>query len=87
MNLVLPLEWVRAARYCELAGEPLDTVYERINDGVWAAGKHYKRTGKRTLWINLPAVTEWINHQPHVESAPFPRASKSGQESAANASA
>lgn len=39
MNLVLPLEWVRAARYCELAGEPLDTVYERINDGVWAAVK------------------------------------------------
>lgn len=87
MNHVLPLEWVRAARYCELTGEPMDTVYERITDGVWAAGKHYKRTGKRTLWINLHAVTEWINNQPNVEAVAFPRASKSGRASEATASA
>lgn len=84
MNENLLIEWVRASRYCELTGEPLDTIYERITDGVWAAGLHYKRTGKRTLWINIPAVTAWINQQPHVESVPFPRGAKSSQESPAD---
>lgn len=74
---VLPLEWVRATRFCELTGESMDALYERINDGLWAAGKHYKRTGKRTLWINLPAFNTWVNNHPHVEAAPFPKASKS----------
>ena len=72
----LPIEWIRASRYSDLTGEPMDAIYERITDGLWAAGKHYKRTGKRTLWINLPAVTEWINSQPHVEAVAFPHGAK-----------
>lgn len=75
----LPLEWVRAARYCEITGESMDTVYDRIAGGTWAAGQHYKRTGPRTLWINLPAINQWIRNQPHVEALGFPRASKSKQ--------
>lgn len=64
----LPLGWIRAEFYCQVTGEPMESVYGRIRDFSWAAGKHYKRTGKRTLWVNYPEAQEWIKAQPHVES-------------------
>jgi hypothetical protein len=64
----LPLVWQRAETYCLNSGDPSDTVKERIRTGLWAAGIHYKRTGPRTLWINLPEVTKWISQQPHIEA-------------------
>lgn len=70
--------WVRVERYCELSGEPLNTVHDRIRSGQWAACKHYKRTGPRTLWVNLEGVNEWVTQQPHVEAA-CPPTSKSAQ--------
>lgn len=79
---ILPVEWIRAEQYCNVTGETMHTVQSRIRDGIWAAGKHYKRTGPRTLWINLPSVNEWVKNQPHVEAAAFPKASKSEKESA-----
>lgn len=60
--------WVRAEKYCEDSGEPMSAILDRIRNGEWAAGKHYKRTGPRTLWINRQGVEEWINLKPHVES-------------------
>jgi hypothetical protein len=66
--LALPVKWVRAEIYCRSTGEPMDTVLTRIRDGIWAAGKHYKRTGPRTLWINLIEATKWVDQQPHVET-------------------
>lgn len=86
MNLVV-LSWVRAEKYCEESGDPINTVMERIRNGEWAAGKHYKRTGPRTLWINRQAVEEWINQQPHVEAALCPPGLKSAREKRASASA
>ena len=78
MNVIV-LSWVRAEKYSEESGDPINTVMERIWGGEWAAGKHYKRTGPRTLWINRQEVDKWISQQPHVESAAFPRASKSAK--------
>ncbi|RKQ61196.1 hypothetical protein C8E02_0963 [Vogesella indigofera] len=75
--VTLPVKWVRADAYCRLTGEPMEAVLKRAQDGIWAAGKHYKRTGPRTLWINLIEATKWVDQQPHVESS-FPRGSKSG---------
>ena len=68
MNIVI-LSWVRVEKYCEMSGEPLDAVHTRIRSGEWAAGKHYKRTSQRVLWINCTAVEQWIDQQPHVEAA------------------
>ncbi|WP_168226896.1 hypothetical protein [Chromobacterium violaceum] len=78
---VLPVRWVRAEFYCRSTGEPMDTVLVRIREGIWAAGKHYKRTGPRTLWINLIEANKWVDHQPHVEAS-CPKESKSGRGSA-----
>lgn len=80
MNTVSVLSWVRVEKYCDETGEPLNTVLDRIRDGVWAAKKHYKRTGPRTLWINRQEAEQWIINQPHVEAAQFRRVSKSAQE-------
>lgn len=62
------LSWVRAERYCEMSGEPLSAVNDRIHNGIWASGKHYKRTGQRTLWVNISEAQEWVRKQPHVET-------------------
>ena len=85
--IIFPTEWVRAHRYCEVTGEPMDTVELRIREGVWAAGKHYKRTGPRTLWVNMVEANKWVSNQQHVESMRFPKASKSDKARPARASA
>lgn len=77
MSAMLPILWIRAEKYSELSGEPMDTIQTRIRDGSWAEGLQYKRTGPRTLWINLEAVTKWIQNHPHVEAAAPPKALKS----------
>lgn len=82
---ILPIDWIRAEQYCKATGDPMYVVQERIRDGVWASGKHYKRTGARTLWINLAAVGKWIEQQPDVETTVFPKASKYERESEARA--
>lgn len=81
------LSWVRVEKYCDETGEPINTVLDRIRDGEWAANKHYKRTGPRTLWINRQEVEEWISNQPHVEAAQFQMVSRSVKESVVTASA
>lgn len=72
MNIIV-LNWVRVEKYCESTGEPHNTVLDRIRSGQWAAGKHYKRTGPRTLWINAIEADKWISQQPHVEAALQPQ--------------
>jgi len=64
----LPIQWIRAERYCFFTGETTEAIYGHIRNGDWAAGKHYKRTGQRTLWINIIEAQEWIRKQPHVET-------------------
>ena len=65
---LLPIEWVRAERYSQITGETIEAIYSHIRDGDWAAGKHYKRTGQRTLWVNIKEAQEWVAKQPHVET-------------------
>lgn len=72
-HAALSINWIRAEKYCALTGDPIHSVHERIRAGVWAAGKHYKRTGPRTLWINIRSTEQWIEQQPDAETAQFPR--------------
>lgn len=86
----LPIEWIRAERYCDATGDTLDAIYSRIRDGEWAAGKHYKRTGQRTLWVNIQEAQQWVENQPHVETVVkinSRKESKSGKEPGALACA
>lgn len=67
-QVILPIDWVRAELYCQITGESIESIYAHIRNSDWAAGKHYKRTGQRTLWINIKEAQEWIKKQPHVET-------------------
>lgn len=67
-SFLLPIEWIRAEKYTQITGESMEAIYSHIRDGDWAAGKHYKRTGQRTLWINIREAQEWVREQPHVET-------------------
>lgn len=67
-RILFPIQWVRAEKYCQLTGESIESIYTHIRNSDWAAGKHYKRTGQRTLWINIKEAQEWIERQPHIET-------------------
>lgn len=82
--VTLPVKWVRLDAYCRLTGEPSEAVAKRIQDGAWAAGKHYKRTSQRILWVNLIEAGKWVEQQPHVEAS-FRKGSKSEKVGAAAA--
>ena len=88
-QVILPIEFIRAELYCQITGESMEAIYGHIRDGEWAAGKHYKRTGQRTLWINIKEAQEWIRKQPHVETVvkASRKALKSEKESADRACA
>ena len=69
LNGTLPLAWVRAERYCELSGEPMNTVRGRVSSGIWLQDLHFKRLSERTLVLNLNAITDWFNQQPHFTTS------------------
>lgn len=54
-----PLTWVKLDRYVELSGDTMDSVQARRRLGKWIEGVQCKIVDGR-LWINLPAVEEWI---------------------------
>jgi hypothetical protein len=54
-----PLTWVKLDRYVELSGDSVDAVQSRRQAGKWIDGVQCKIVDAR-LWINLPAVEEWI---------------------------
>lgn len=82
MEIDIGIEWIRAAKWCEVTGTSMESVEGYIRNHDWAAEKEYKRTGPRTLWINARAANKWIANQKHVETVPFPKASKFAQASA-----
>lgn len=86
MNIFI-LSWVRVDKYCYNTGDTKDAVMGRIYSGAWAANKHYKRTGPRTLWINQQEVDKWISLQPHVEAAACPPGLSQGRVKTGNGSA
>jgi len=62
MNLVMPINWVRLAKYCELTGELKGTVINRMKTGGWAKGIHYTIGPDRRRWVNLEKAQEWVEH-------------------------
>jgi hypothetical protein len=54
-----PMTWVKLDRYVELSGDSVDSVQSRRKAGKWLDGNQCKIVDGR-LWINLPAVDEWI---------------------------
>ncbi len=61
------LPWVKLDKYVESTGDTADSVMARRKIGKWLDGKQCKMVDGR-LWINLPAVNEWIEKwEPHSQ--------------------
>lgn len=54
-----PVKWVKLERYVEISGDSVDSVQARRKAGKWLNGNQCKIVDGR-LWINLPAVEQWI---------------------------
>ncbi|MEG2031092.1 MAG: hypothetical protein RR376_10635 [Janthinobacterium sp.] len=76
-----PLAWVKLERYVEISGDSVDSVQARRKAGKWLDGNQCKIVDGR-LWINLPAVEEWVAKW--EQTSPARQASNSGPASKAN---
>lgn len=56
------LKWVRLDRYCELTGEPVKSVINRITSGRWLKDIHWKVVERRR-WINIIEAQDWVENE------------------------
>lgn len=54
--------WVRAEKYFELTGTPVETVRHYRKKGWWLAGKHIATVANR-LHVNIKEADAWIARQ------------------------
>lgn len=78
-----PMTWVKLDRYIEMSGDTVDSVQSRRKAGKWLDGDQCKIVDGR-LWINLPAVEEWI--EKWEQTSPLGAALNSGRARKANRS-
>lgn len=63
INVTTSLRTVPLTKYCELSGEDIDSVRQRLKRGTWVKGIHaFKAEGVRELWIDLEAVEQWVRN-------------------------
>lgn len=52
-------------RYCQITGESVNSIHQRIHKGTWKAGVHVvKPEGSDHWWVILTAVREWVQVPP-----------------------
>ena len=54
------LEWVKLRRYCAASGETPASVHNKRRKGQWIDGVHCRTAPDGNLWVNLPAVQQWV---------------------------
>lgn len=52
--------WVKLNRYCELTGDTPDAVHAKRKKGIWLDGVQCRLAPDRKIWVNLPAVNQWV---------------------------
>lgn len=57
---VIPVRWVRLARYCEWTGDTADAVRKRRKAGRWLDGIHCRIGPDGKLWVNLEQAQRWV---------------------------
>lgn len=56
-----PVQHVRIKRFAELTGYTENAVRQKIEKGVWAEGRHYKKAPDGRVLIDLEAFDQWVN--------------------------
>ncbi|MFH7043699.1 excisionase [Paucibacter sp. JuS9] len=67
---LLPLQWVRLAKYCELSGDTSDAVHARRRKRQWTDGVHCRIGPDGNVWINLSEVNKWVESRQQNASWP-----------------
>lgn len=57
---VVPLQWIRLARYCEITGDTAEAVHARRRKRQWQDGVQCLKGPDGNLWVSPAAVNEWI---------------------------
>lgn len=57
---VVPLNWIRLARYCEITGDTPDAVHARRRKRQWLDGQQCQVGPDGNLWVNPAAVNRWV---------------------------
>lgn len=70
------VRWVSPAAWMALTGRSVDFVTTHV-DKHWIEGIHYKRTGPRLLWLNIPAIDDWVERHVCVQTEKLQKGSKS----------
>lgn len=55
-------EWVRAEKYFEMTGTPVETIRHYRKKGIWLVGKHLATVQNR-LHVNIKEADAWIKEQ------------------------
>lgn len=66
-NHFLPVAWMRLEHYCDLVGEPPDTVRNRCRTGQWLEGHHWTTRGRR-MWVHLPRAQAWVEGDAEIKA-------------------
>lgn len=54
------MNYVLIPKFCELSGYTEKAVRRKMESGVWAEGKHWKKAPDGRILINIPAIEHWI---------------------------
>lgn len=54
------MRYVRIVKFCELSGYTEKAVRRKIDDGVWVAGREYRRAPDGSLQIDLEGYARWV---------------------------
>lgn len=59
-GLCVQLKWVLIPVFCSLTGYTDKAVRAKIETGVWAEGKHYRRAPDGRITMDLQAYYRWV---------------------------
>lgn len=60
MDLAIQVQWVLIPMFCQMTGYSEKAVRRKMEDGVWLAGKHYRKAPDGRITMNVQAYYDWV---------------------------
>lgn len=54
------MRYVRVSKFCELTGYTDKAVRRKIQEGVWKAGREFRRAPDGTILIDMEGYARWV---------------------------
>lgn len=59
-DLSIQLQWVLIPMFCSLTGYTDKAVRRKMEEGVWVAGKHYRKAPDGRITMNIQEYYKWV---------------------------